>query len=113
MGEQRDAIRRRTFKAGTIEFGGGGIDCIVKNLSETGAQLEVVSPLYIPTVSHCLSSATNSNSRVASFGSEKSAWASGSNKAASVGGLFHFVECRQLAHCAGRHTAATCLKREV
>jgi len=48
MGEQRDATRRRTFKAGTIEFGGGGIDCIVKNLSETGAQLEVVSPLYIP-----------------------------------------------------------------
>lgn len=48
MGEQRRAIRRRTFKAGTIEFGGGGIDCVVKNLSETGAQLHVVSPLYIP-----------------------------------------------------------------
>ena len=36
------------LKAGTIEFGGGGIDCTVKNLSETGAALEVVSPLYIP-----------------------------------------------------------------
>lgn len=36
------------FKAGTIEFGGGGIDCTVKNLSETGASLEVLSPLYIP-----------------------------------------------------------------
>jgi hypothetical protein len=36
------------FKAGTIEFGGGGIDCTVKNLSDTGAALEVLSPLYVP-----------------------------------------------------------------
>lgn len=36
------------FKAGTIEFGGGVIDCTLKNLSQTGAQLEVISPLYIP-----------------------------------------------------------------
>jgi len=31
-----------------IEFGGGGIDCTVRNLSETGAALEVVTPLFIP-----------------------------------------------------------------
>lgn len=48
MSESRVAPRRRMFKAGTIEFSGGGVDCIVKNLSETGAQLEVISPLYIP-----------------------------------------------------------------
>jgi hypothetical protein len=36
------------FKAGTIEFGGGSIDCTVKNLSDTGAALEVLSPLYVP-----------------------------------------------------------------
>jgi len=48
MDESRAAPRRRMFKAGTIEFTGGGIDCIVKNRSETGAQLEVNSPLYIP-----------------------------------------------------------------
>jgi hypothetical protein len=48
MEEHRVAPRRRMSKAGTIEFGGGGIDCTVKNLSETGAALEVVSPLYIP-----------------------------------------------------------------
>jgi hypothetical protein len=36
------------FKAGTIEFGGGGIDCTVRNISETGAALEVNTPLYIP-----------------------------------------------------------------
>jgi hypothetical protein len=48
MNEHRIAPRRRMFKAGTIEFGGGGIDCTVKNLSDTGAALEVLSPLYIP-----------------------------------------------------------------
>ena len=48
MDESRIAPRRRMLKAGTIEFGGGGIDCIVRNLSETGAALEVVTPLFIP-----------------------------------------------------------------
>ena len=48
MNEHRIAPRRRLLKAGTIEFGGGGIDCTVRNLSETGASLEVVTPLFIP-----------------------------------------------------------------
>lgn len=48
MDEHRIAARHRMLKAGTIEFGGGGIDCTVRNLSETGAALEVVTPLFIP-----------------------------------------------------------------
>ena len=48
MDQQRIAKRRRILKAGTIEFGGGGLDCTVRNLSETGAALEVVTPLFIP-----------------------------------------------------------------
>jgi PilZ domain len=48
MDESRAAPRHRMLKAGTIEFGGGGIDCTVKNLSDTGAALEVVTPLFIP-----------------------------------------------------------------
>ena len=48
MNEHRIAPRRRMFKAGTIEFGGSGMDCTVKNLSDTGAALEILSPLYIP-----------------------------------------------------------------
>ena len=48
MDEPRIAPRHRTLKAGTIEFGGGGIDCTVRNISETGAALEVVTPLFIP-----------------------------------------------------------------
>ena len=48
MKGNRIAPRRRVLKAGSIEFGGGAIDCTVRNMSETGAALEVVSPLYIP-----------------------------------------------------------------
>lgn len=29
-------------------MGGGSIDCTIRNLSATGAALEVVTPLYIP-----------------------------------------------------------------
>ena len=48
MNEHRIAPRHRKLKAGTIEFGGGGIDCTVRNMSDTGAALEVVTPLFIP-----------------------------------------------------------------
>ena len=48
MSEHRIALRKRVLKAGTIEFAGGGIDCTVRNLSETGAALSVESPLGIP-----------------------------------------------------------------
>lgn len=46
--EHRVSPRHRVLKAGTIEFGGGGIDCTVRNLSNSGAALDVVSPLGIP-----------------------------------------------------------------
>ena len=48
MNEHRAAPRHRILKAGTISFGGGAIDCTVRNLSETGAALEVVTPIFIP-----------------------------------------------------------------
>jgi hypothetical protein len=48
MNEHRAATRHRVLKAGTISFGGGAIDCTVRNLSETGAALEVITPLFIP-----------------------------------------------------------------
>jgi hypothetical protein len=44
----RIAPRRRVLKAGSIQFAGGAIDCTVRNVSETGAALEVVTPLFIP-----------------------------------------------------------------
>jgi hypothetical protein len=46
--ERRKTVRHRAFKGASIEFGGGAIDCTVRNLSENGATLDVVSPLGIP-----------------------------------------------------------------
>jgi hypothetical protein len=48
MDEHRIATRHRVLKAGKIEFGGGAIDCTVRNISATGAALDVTSPLGIP-----------------------------------------------------------------
>ena len=48
MDEHRAAPRQRRLKAGTISFGGGAIDCTVRNLSDTGAALDVISPIGIP-----------------------------------------------------------------
>jgi len=45
---KRAAARHRVLKSGTIEFSGGAIDCMVRNLSDTGAALEVASLLGIP-----------------------------------------------------------------
>lgn len=49
MEERRSTPRRRVLKAGTIAFGHSSvIDCQVRNVSETGASLEVASPVGIP-----------------------------------------------------------------
>jgi hypothetical protein len=48
MNDRRATQRQRVFKAGTIEFEGAGIHCIIRNLSKTGAGLEVANPVGIP-----------------------------------------------------------------
>lgn len=49
MNEQRSGTRLRTFKGGSILFGvAAAIDCTIRNMSETGAALEVDSPVGIP-----------------------------------------------------------------
>jgi hypothetical protein len=48
MGEKRSSTRHRVLKAGKIEIGGGAADCTVRNLSNTGAALNVESPVDIP-----------------------------------------------------------------
>jgi hypothetical protein len=49
MDEHRAASRRRVLKAGTISFNrAGGITCTVRDLSASGARLEVESPVGIP-----------------------------------------------------------------
>jgi len=51
MKEQRDLRRRRSLKGGRIVFNNGSstIDCIIKNLSEGGARVQVENSMGIPT----------------------------------------------------------------
>jgi hypothetical protein len=49
MIEKRMAPRRRVFKSGAIAFDGGRIECIVRNLSASGAGLDVASPVGLPS----------------------------------------------------------------
>jgi PilZ domain len=48
MEERRTAPRHRILKAGTIEFGGAAVPCTVRNLSVSGAGIEINSPLWFP-----------------------------------------------------------------
>jgi hypothetical protein len=46
--ERRATIRQRVLKAGTIEFDGGEVNCMVRNITELGAMLDVASSVRIP-----------------------------------------------------------------
>ena len=49
MIEKRLSPRHRVLKRGTLAFsGGGGIDCMVRNVSAQGARLDVESPAGLP-----------------------------------------------------------------
>lgn len=48
MSERRQRPRSRTFKGGTIMFGVATVDCIIRNLSENGASLEIGSAVGVP-----------------------------------------------------------------
>jgi hypothetical protein len=50
LNQKRVAPRHRTFKGGKIRFRalGASIDCVIRNLSETGACLQVESQSGIP-----------------------------------------------------------------
>jgi hypothetical protein len=50
MDNKRDRPRQRTLKSGKIVFAGGSfsIDCTIRNLSETGARLQVPTTVAIP-----------------------------------------------------------------
>jgi hypothetical protein len=48
MENKRNTNRRRILKAGSIAFNGSAIDCVVRNISDTGAALEVENQVGIP-----------------------------------------------------------------
>jgi PilZ domain len=46
---ERQSPRLRTLKGGSIIFGlAAGINCVIRNMSKTGACLEVESPVGVP-----------------------------------------------------------------
>jgi hypothetical protein len=50
MIEKRAAPRHRVLKHGTLAFGGGGgIDCMVRNISSSGARLDIANPVGLPS----------------------------------------------------------------
>jgi hypothetical protein len=49
MIENRAAPRHRVLKRGTLAFsGGGGVDCTVRNMSSSGARIDIASPMGLP-----------------------------------------------------------------
>ena len=49
MSERRTAPRHKVLKHGTLAFGGGGgVDCMVRNISSGGARLDLANPLSLP-----------------------------------------------------------------
>jgi hypothetical protein len=48
MNEKRAAQRNRVLRAGKIEFGSSAINCMVRNITELGAMIDVTSSIGIP-----------------------------------------------------------------
>jgi hypothetical protein len=63
MGDKRDSQRQHVLKAGTILFDGSGIDCLVRNMSVGGANLEVESQIGIPSSFDLVIDVERSNQR--------------------------------------------------
>ena len=51
MVETRAAPRHRVMKPAKIEFGGYKRDCVIRDISTTGAALEVMDQASIPDIS--------------------------------------------------------------
>jgi hypothetical protein len=48
MIEKRAAQRYRVFKGGTITFENSGIACTVRNMSDSGAAIDLENPVALP-----------------------------------------------------------------
>lgn len=48
MIEKRAAQRHRVFKSGTITFENSGIACTVRNMSDSGAAIDLENPVILP-----------------------------------------------------------------
>jgi hypothetical protein len=48
MIEKRAVPRHRVLKGGMLAFGGGSVDCTVRNISSNGARVDIVNPIGLP-----------------------------------------------------------------
>jgi hypothetical protein len=49
MIEKRAEPRHRVLKRGMLAFnGGGGLDCTVRNISSSGARIDIANPMGVP-----------------------------------------------------------------
>jgi hypothetical protein len=46
--EKRSVPRYKVLKGATLAFGGNGVECTVRNLSSSGAAIDVASPAVLP-----------------------------------------------------------------
>jgi len=68
LDEKRGTQRQPILEAGTISFDGSEIDCLVRNMSGEGANLEVESQIGIPNSFDLVIDSEHSNHRVTSSG---------------------------------------------
>jgi PilZ domain len=61
--DKRDTQRQKVVRVGTISFDGSGIDCLVRNMSVGGANLEVESQIGIPSSFDLVINVEHSNHR--------------------------------------------------
>ena len=54
MTESPRKPRQRTFKGGSITLPTGSVECIVRNVSATGALLELKAPAMVPNDFHLI-----------------------------------------------------------
>ena len=48
MIENRNSLRHRTFKTGSITLPHGIVECLIRNMSDNGALLEFLQPPLLP-----------------------------------------------------------------
>jgi hypothetical protein len=68
MNDKRDTQQQKVIRAGTISFDGSGIDCLVRNMSVGGANLEVESQIGIPGSFDLVIDSSTAINTVTSFG---------------------------------------------
>ena len=61
MSERRKSNRRRVLKAAKVAFEGSAVDCVVRDISPTGAGIQIEAPTGVPHEFHLLIASDHSN----------------------------------------------------